>query len=346
MSDIKINSPVSGTLDAGAPAESFQNDPLLPVSVAGLLLWAAAMTMALAAVLLAPVASFVFLLAGFGLAHVLAEMRFIDARFSTRATRPLWHVILGGIAGIALTRLLFILGWIAYAPAVGIEVGIGIVLAAGVAALAPRHRLPLFIGLIAFAALAIGSPIHALLVVALLHNLTPLAFIAEAVPPGERRRIVLFLLVPFVLLPLFIASGAGHGLLEGSGLQPSLWAPQEAGPPERYFSAFLPAWSFGEAWAIDVFAAAVFAQAMHYLAVIVVMPRLQPRFGGGTALPWPQGRLFWLAIAGVSLALLAVYSVDYALARQLYALAAAMHSWLEVPLLVLLAGSALKPTSA
>lgn len=320
-------------------------DPLLPLSVPGLTLWTAAGCVSLAAGLAAPLATFVLLLGVFGLAHVLAELRYVDGRFTSRLSQTLWRTILAGVTLIAVVRAGQVAGLLPSLTAIAIEALVGLALAVLAAVQAERHSIAIGAGVALFAGLVLLSPFHALILVALLHNLTPLAFIAEARPASQRRALLLGLSVPFFVVPLLLATGWPRLLLADLGLGPILWYPPEAGAIERQLGAFLPPEFWRGPAALDLFAGAVFAQMMHYTAVILVLPRVAalapeaPR----PAVPWPSAALFWTGVAAASGALVLLYAVDYGLARGLYGLFAAVHSWLEVPLLVLLAAGALTP---
>jgi hypothetical protein len=70
----------------------------------------------------------------------------------------------------------------------------------------------------------------------------------------------------------------------------------------------------------------------------VLLPRLLGATPPRGVLPW-SGRSWLLpaiAVAGVWFAL--VFVTDYGFARQLYALAALVHSWVEIPVLLLALG--------
>ncbi len=97
---------------------------------------------------------------------------------------------------------------------------------------------------------------------------------------------------------------------------------------------YVPSAWWEDDWALHAFSASVFAQCMHYVAVIGVLPRLiEP--GDRPVLPWPSARHFGWAVAAAGGALALCFAVDYGLARRVYAIAALVHAWLEIPILVL-----------
>lgn len=308
-------------------------DPLLPTSRPGAILWSGAGVAAFAAVTIAPIATFLVLIVGFGFLHVLTELRYVDARFSGRLDRRWLWLMLGLVFCIAGSRSLLIFGQIPYEWGIGVEAAIGVALAGLGMVLLPRYRILVAAGILAFAAIAIVSPLHALLTIAILHNLTPLGFFAERLEPAARRRTLAILSVPFVLIPLLIATGAPLDLTHSlTGVSPD-WTPFGFGPAERHMGAFLPPEMIGERAAYAAFAGAVFAQIMHYLAVIVILPRLQPD-AAATLVPWPKGWAFWGFCSVACGALIAFYLSDYGQAKALYGLFAAIHSWIEVPILI------------
>jgi hypothetical protein len=81
--------------------------------------------------------------------------------------------------------------------------------------------------------------------------------------------------------------------------------------------------------------------------VIVLLPRLSQGMPARTVLPWP-GRGLRTAITVVAVGFALVFVADYGLARQLYGLAALVHSWLEIPVLLLALGglAAVQPESS
>jgi hypothetical protein len=308
-------------------------DPLLPTSRKGAPLWAGAGVLAFAAVTVAPVATFLVLIVGFGLLHVLAELRYVDQRFAGRFDRRWLWLMLGLVGCIAAIRAALYQGVIPYGAGIAAETVFGCALALLGMIMLKRHRLAVGLGVLAFAALAFVSPLHALLTIAVLHNLTPLGFLAERLPGPQRRTTLLLLSVPFVAIPLVLATGAPSMLVSAwTGLGPD-WTPAGFGPAEAHLGAFLPPELIGTQAGYHAFAGAVFAQIMHYLAVIVVLPRLQTQ-GGAALVPWPEARTFWIGAGAVCLALIAFYLSDYGQAKSFYGLFAAIHSWIEVPILI------------
>jgi hypothetical protein len=302
--------------------------------------------LAIAALLLAPVflatvalplATYTSVLALFGLAHVGSELRYIDHRFGSRL-RGGFGLWIGMSLVLAVTaRLTAMSGVLPAALAVSLEVAIGAGMA-GVCLLPLRsHRLPAAIVALSLFAGAVLAPFETLLVLAIAHNVTPLAFLADALEGAARRRVLAPMAVGFLGLPLLIATGLPYRLLAHFGLVAPEATLFGAGPLDANLGAYVPSSLIYSDWALPVFSASVFAQCMHYVAVIGILPRLieekAPR--SRPLLPWPGAMRFALCLAGVAIALALGFAVDYKQARQVYALAALVHSWIEIPILIL-----------
>ncbi len=134
----------------------------------------------------------------------------------------------------------------------------------------------------------------------------------------------------FLGVPLLIATGLPFDLL-------SLWgwtAPDMSflptGPLSAHLGAYLPPELQGRPWAAHAFTGVVFAQCMHYAAVLHVLPRFQ----GGVTTP-----RFGVGVVVVTAALFLLFAGDFADGRRWYGVAAAVHAWVELPILMLAFGS-------
>jgi MFS family permease len=316
--------------------------PIVPLWPWG---YAAVSLIALAAVLGAPLAAYVLMIAAFGLPHVLCELRYCDERFSARAPRGALIAIMVLLVALGGLRIAQALTSVPAHAAVWGELGLGVALAATAAWFMPRRRI---VGAVAGCALAAGAalaPIVTFLVVAWLHNLTPLGFVAEILPARERRRGVVLLLIPFVLAPAFVASGLPQAALHDWLGYSATTAPSIFHAGRYPLSAFLaPTIPFSRA--LPLFSAAVFAQAMHYLSVIAVMPLLLKRAGGSAGsrlVPWPSWAVFYFGVGVLALFVFAGHAIDYRTARAFYGVAAAIHSWVELPIFLLALGTGFSP---
>jgi len=159
-----------------------------------------------------------------------------------------------------------------------------------------------------------------------LHNLTPVGFVADALAGGPRRRALVIAAIVFAVVPLVIASGLPFAALHRLGLAAPELTVLPVGPLEPHMRAYLPDELLGASWALHAFSACVFLQCAHYLAVIDVLPRMLQS-------P-PTTRFAWI-VGALALAALALFIVDFADARRSYGVIAAVHAWVEIPLLLL-----------
>jgi hypothetical protein len=270
---------------------------------------------------------------------VLSELRYVDHRFAPRVGRRVMIVFAACLAAIVLARVALAAGAVPAWAAITVELVLDAAMAAAVLPLVGPHPLRRSaVGAAVFLLLAMAwrLPFEMLAILAVAHNVTPVAFLAEALPAGAARRRMLRLAgLVFVALPALIASGLPQAWLHGAGLFAPDLAAFDVGPLVLHLGAYLPAALQDAPWAVAAFSAAVFAQLMHYAAVIGWMPRLIAPASGGAALPWPRARVFWAAVAGAGAAMLALFAVDWTTARLAYSLAAAVHASVEIPLIAL-----------
>ncbi len=294
---------------------------------------AAVLAIAALAAVAWPLATYTLTLAAFGLFHVLAELRFVALRFGPRVATDLRRALVGLVVLVALGRLARRLEWVDAFSADVLELLAGIALVVVVVpTLARAGRSRVALACIVGVALAVGvafSPVHALLALAVLHNLTPVGFLAEATHGAARRRTLTIATLVFAVVPLAIASGLPFALVRALGVAAPELAVLPAGPLESHMRAYLPVDSLDAPWALHAFSACVFLQCAHYLAVIDVLPRTLPA-------PRPRAPLLFVGAAlTVGLAAFALFVADFADARRSYGVIAAVHAWIEVPLLLL-----------
>jgi hypothetical protein len=133
----------------------------------------------LAAVAL-PLATYTTALAMFGLAHVGSELRYVDHRFGGRLRGGLAVALGCGLAGTLVVRVLAMAGWLPYGGAIVLELTIVAAMTASTFVSMRRFRG----AAAAVAALLFGcaviAPVPTFLFLAVAHNLTPLAFLADA----------------------------------------------------------------------------------------------------------------------------------------------------------------------
>ncbi len=301
-----------------------------------------ALSVAAMAATVAPLLSYTASLAFFGGAHVLYELRYVEARFGDGRLRRLAVGVGLALAGVVGLRIASIIGLYSGPGSGQIEIALIAALAMMcVPALKDRGGPAAILVGLSVGALCTGllfDPLLTLVVLAVAHNWTPAFFLAEALPVSERRRGLLLGIVAFGALPLGLASGLPVALAEHLGAGVWLEGLPGSGPIDRHLGVYLPkAWLQAD-FATALFSAVTYAQLVHYLVVIGVLPRIAP---GGPGAPAPIGltrpspRLFALLVAVLSLIGVVGYLADFTLARRWYGVIAAVHAWIEVPALLL-----------
>lgn len=289
----------------------------------------------------APLWVYATTLALFGLPHVLVELRYVDERFSARLPRGALTWLVVGLGLVALLRFLAFAGATGPWARAELALGVGLVaVAAPLAVAAPRPTAAALTTLVAVGLLfgVVYAPLETLVAMALLHNLTPVGFLAERLRGRARRRGLAAAAVAFVLVPA--------AMLAAPFLPQVTAGPPGVGELSRHLGAFVPSPWLGTAFGARLFATAAYLQVMHYVVVLGVLPRL----GGGdqqprAVAPWPRrGPLALGMLLGASSVAAAAFAADFAGARAGYAVVAAVHAWVELP--VLLVACALGPAPA
>lgn len=306
-----------------------------------------AVVLTAAAAVIYPIAIYALTLAVFGWPHVATEWRYVCARFGARLTRPL--ILTWGIA-----LLILVIGRAAMAghlrlpwPNAAVEVSLLAVMSAATLPLAAgrdfRRGLTAVLLTVAFASAFLISPAIALGILAFLHNLTPLGFLAERFTGRERRRVLGLASIVFIAAPI------GVFFLARDRFDADLGAPLISrwfggfGVPEAHFASFMPARLIDRPIALGIFAAAAYLQCAHYAVVLHVLPRLLPEADR------PRSRRTDFLIGAVAVFLTLYFMRDFAAARALYAVAAGVHAWIEWPLFAaipLLAAAPARPPAA
>lgn len=289
-----------------------------------------------------PLAVYTVTLALFGLAHVASEFAYVDRRFGSRLGTGVVARLAVLLPAVAAARAAGVFGLLPVTTALTIELALVALLALSVAGGSGRQR-----GLAVIAGLGLGvatalAPFGTAVFLAITHNFTPLGFLWEATVGRRRRRVMGLAVAGFIGLPLLVATGLPRLWLgfEGAGIDP-----MATGGLMRHLHVYVPeAWRQGPR-AIDLFAASVVAQGAHYLAVIVILPLMQGRSAKGL-LPWPPAWAFaGLVVLGTMVACLGFLD-DFAGTRGLYGIAASVHAWVEIPLLVMILGGAFQPKTS
>ncbi len=306
--------------------------------------WVLAALLGLAAVAAVayPLLVYSVTLASFGLAHVLVELRVLDVRYRRVLGAAALRLVVLALALVFAARCAATAGWITRALASRLELLAG---CASVLVLVPRalrRRGAHAIVTVAVAAALVScvlfvSPVATLLVLAVLHNLTPWPLVAATTEPARRRRVAWRGAIVFVAVPLLIATGLPFALLRGLAAPEASVLP--TGPLFEQFSAFWgPAPLEHPALAMHVFCACAYLQCAHYLFVLCVLPSHAP------AAQRVDARVV-ATLVGVGLVVALAYAVDFVGARAWYGTLAGVHAWAEFPAL-LLALDAFWPQSA
>jgi hypothetical protein len=145
----------------------------------------------------------------FGMAHVLAEMRYVDGQFGERLGPRAWIPMVALLAAIFTTRLVQIAGGWPPGWGLSVEMGLGLALAAiPLPSLARSGILGLTGGITLCGLWITGwilAPTAALLVFAVSHNATPVGLLIDAAPAPEKARVAGLSAAVFVGIPLWMA---------------------------------------------------------------------------------------------------------------------------------------------
>ncbi|HZC17992.1 MAG TPA: hypothetical protein VE309_14640, partial [Caulobacteraceae bacterium] len=295
----------------------------------------AALTAAVVSVA-APLAVYSVTLAAFGLPHVLSELRYVDRRFGRRLGAPTVIAMAAVLALIVATRAAGIVRLLPPDVERPLELGLVAVLALTAARGQTATRGAAVAIALAIGLLAIIDPFETTIGFSILHNLTPLGFLWQLAPKNRRLTVMACATAIFIGLPLVVATGAPRLALQALGVSASTLDPLGAGPLPIDLGVYVPGRLIASAHAIDLFTASVVAQQAHYTAVIVVLPLLLRRWSPDARglLPWPRGLLFAAPVALVAIVALSRFAVDFTGSREIYSLFAAVHAWLEIPILI------------
>lgn len=297
----------------------------------------AAFALCLAFTVAAPLAAYTVTLAAFGLPHVLSEMRYVDRRFSHRLPPRRLVAIIVLLALVALARSLTVFHFVPVNSGITLELGLVALLALGVAGGSASRRLLSVALALTIGAAAALAPFDTAITFSVLHNLTPLAFLIEILPPDIRRSRLLLATFLLIGVPLLIASGVPREALSVIGVAGAGFNPLDAAGLGRQLAVYVPSPFAGSSHAVDFFTASVFAQQMHYLSVIVVLPALLGHYDVAARgiLKWPNGWQLVVVFGAIGLALFGAFVVDFAQARAFYGIFASIHAWAEIPVLIL-----------
>lgn len=294
----------------------------------------------------APLLVYTLSLALFGLPHVLAELRYVDDRFAMRFDRRIAIGLVALLTLAVLGRLLVVTGLVP-GGTIGGRAELLILAALGalvvpslIRSSGARGALAAGICLVVGLA-AILAPIATLILLAVLHNLTPIAFLAERLRGEQRRRAMIWCAILFLGVPALIATGLPFEALAAFGLAAPEASLLAVGSLSAHLGVFVPAGWTESPFAVHLFTAAVYLQVLHYGAVLHVLPGLTTERVAGR---WPRGRFAVAAVSALGAIFFCGFALSFGDARSAYGLFALVHAWIELPLLLGALGGAAAPT--
>lgn len=286
-------------------------------------------------------------LAAFGVPHAIVELRWVWRRYA--ASWVQLRAVVALLAAVFLVRLLALqYAWPAHWIAAA-ELGIGMLLVVAVSWRdANSSRARSGVGAVVFALMGWGlsvAPIDALLVLAVVHNVVPVALLFDRLrdpdlSPRQRRGWGLAVAGGFTILPLWLATGGAAHWCEVAGPGTTAMDAELAAPLQLTvvdgLMAFVPSW-FPPARALDLLRTAAFLQCLHYVLVLLVLPRLGPvpRSPAPAGAPASRDLPLQLLVAGLAVLFLVAFLGDFRDTRATYGMLAAVHVWAELPAVLL-----------
>ena len=274
-----------------------------------------------------PFSTYAATLAIFGVPHVVVELRYIDSRFHGQISELFEFILIQGLLIIAGIRCFSLFGFfpVQFTSVIELCLLFCLVLTATYFLFKQGFKFAL-LGLTLSIGLGIGtllSPLTTLILFAILHNLTPIGFIAKQFRVGQRTRALFLCSCIFLILPLVIFV--------------SRWLIVDELSLENftsYLSVFVPSQLQQQAIALPLFCAVTFLQCMHYAVVIGLFSQWTV-WQAPTLIPWPKPKYFLVILLGVSTLFLISFTHSFLGTRAFYSIAAAIHAWVEIPLLLI-----------
>lgn len=295
----------------------------------------------------APLEVYAVSLAVFGIPHVLAELRYVDLRFRSRIGRREVIGIVTLLSLLAAGRAAAVadLPFTRYGGSIELVILAALSLVT-IPLLVRASQTGTFVAILVAGAVSAGAimfPTSTLVIVALLHNLTPIGFLAERLEGRFRISAMMACAFAFVVIPIVMISGVVEPLFS---LGMSTWFDVSpwTGPLFDHLPAFVPREVLREPWAPRLFSAAAYMQVLHYVVVLGVLPRLIADGSQDTnanhvspksLCPWPSTSTFtWILIVSAGLGAMG-FASSFVEARSAYAIAASVHAFVEFPVLLL-----------
>lgn len=295
----------------------------------------AAFGLAVAAPLLVTVAG----LAVFGVPHTALEARYVIGRFAPRFGP---RALLWWLAPISLVVAARLVG---SGPVKQIEITVAVSVAVAAWVWATRRSPWLMAaGLVVLATIGVAS-LRAIawfvVLVAFLHNLTPVPFLWEWAGPRRLAFRAVHLLWS-VVVPVLILAGTCDSLLAHA----TAWAIPGAGTTADVAALYTPPPLLDSTWPLRFLATFAFLQTMHYFVWCLFVPAATGREAAAAAevgplmLLWRRPQ-FRVAVALAAVAATTLFVLDYATGRWIYGALASYHAYVEFPVLIVLGATAL-----
>lgn len=286
-----------------------------------------------------PLFTYTFALAVFGFAHVATELRYINNRFSRRLNSNLRFRIIQLLSIIFILRILQVSGIISSSISIPLELScvVGLIFII-IPTLIKKNYVFGILGIILCIALMTGvymAPTLTLLLFAFLHNLTPVGFIAEKLRGVERKRAIVACFILFCVIPIIIVSGLPHKILSHINLVKLEASFIQAGKLENNLAAYIPHQLHTQEIAIYAFSAAVFLQCMHYAVVIGIFSKWNKNQSEEIHKLTYYKQIFYFIVFLISTILFYKFVISFAHTRAIYGIVAAIHAWVEIPILLL-----------
>lgn len=282
-----------------------------------------------------PLATYSLTLASFGLAHVLTELRYVNYRFNQRLNIDLRKKIVILLLAIVNLRILQVFGIVNPLISISLELICVIALVAVVIPILKAKNWTLgILGILVCTILFAGVlwvPTIIMVLLAVLHNMTPIGFIAEKLRGLQRKYALITCFIVFLIFPSIIISGYPYNLLSSLNLVAPSVDILQAGNLQNHLGVFIPQGLHESAIAQHAFSAAVFLQCIHYAIVLAVFPSWEHN----KYILWNcQNKFSHIAIF-LSILLFIYFAQSFTDARKLYSIAAAVHAWVEFPILLI-----------
>ena len=286
-----------------------------------------------------PLATYALSLAVFGLPHVFTELRYLDSRFSKHFPKSLIYQFIVLLTIIAVLRIFqfFALDNEGISVVVELSCVVGLVFLV-TPILAIKSQIMEIVALAVCLSLIAGilfAPNLTLLFFAVGHNLTPIGFLTEKLEGHERIYSWIACFFLFLVIPVLIIFGLPHQILASWGLIAPDTSLLAVGSLDSHLGVFVPEFWQGNSFGERFFSAVVFLQCLHYAIVLGIFPRwTKQQINDSLYFSQLKTQYFNWIVRGLSSFLFMGFLESFTDARAIYGILAAIHAWIEIPLLL------------